>query len=572
MIWVDLIYNLALLVALSVVSGFVDARWKPSTRLGAVLQGVVFGGAAVIGMLRPFVFAPGLIFDGRSVMISLGSLFFGPWAAAVTCLMTLPLRLAQGGPGVWMGVSVILASAGIGVGFHMRRQQASREVSAATLLGFGLVVHLAMLAMTVLLPAEMILPVLGRIAWPVILTYPLATVLIGKILSDQAARAGLVESLKQSERFLNALLQAIPIPVFYKNREGRYLGTNDAFRGFFGAAHTDLVGKTVFDVHPPELAALYQAQDAALLKQGGTQRYEAQIQNALGVQRDVLFEKAVFRDAQGQVAGLIGTIIDLTERRKAEIEREQLNAELAAKNRELQNVLYAASHDLRSPLLNIEGFSRRVDKACAELKELLEDATLLDATRRSVAPLVGEQIPTALRFIHTSVEKMDTLIGGMLRLSRLGQVTVCRERLDMNDLLNQVVATMTIQVQSAGAQVVLGPLPACTGDPLLLNQTFSNLIDNALKYRDPARATRIEVTGRVEGASSVYCVADNGLGIPPEHLEGIWELFRRLNPTGPPGEGLGLTLVRRIVERHGGRVWVESVPGEGSRFFVSIPT
>jgi len=134
------------------------------------------------------------------------------------------------------------------------------------------------------------------------------------------------------------------------------------------------------------------------------------------------------------------------------------------------------------------------------------------------------------------------------------------------------VATMTIQVQSAGARVELVPLPACTGDPLLLNQTFSNLIDNALKYRDPARATRVQVSGCVEGDSSVYCVADNGLGIPPEHLDGIWELFRRLNPSGPPGEGLGLTLVRRIVERHGGRVWVESVASEGSRFFVSIPT
>ena len=107
MVWIELIDNLAVLIALSVVSGFIDARWKRGTRVGVLLQGIVFGGAAVIGMLRPFVFLPGLVFDGRSVMISLGGLFFGPWTAAVACLMTIPLRLALGGSGAAMGVLVI---------------------------------------------------------------------------------------------------------------------------------------------------------------------------------------------------------------------------------------------------------------------------------------------------------------------------------------------------------------------------------------------------------------------------------------------------------------------------------
>ena len=138
MIWIDLIYNLALLVALSVVSGFVDAHCTRDTRLGVLLQGIVFGGAAVIGMLRPFVFAPGLIFDGRSVMLSVGALFFGPWTALVACLMTIPLRLVQGGPGLVMGEMVILNSAAIGVCFYFRRQQKSWMESGFSLLLFGI--------------------------------------------------------------------------------------------------------------------------------------------------------------------------------------------------------------------------------------------------------------------------------------------------------------------------------------------------------------------------------------------------------------------------------------------------
>ncbi len=257
MVWIDLIYNLALLVALSVVSGFVETRWRRHTRLGALLQGMVFGGAAVIGMLRPFVFAPGLIFDGRSVMISLGGLFFGPWAAAVACLMAILLRLAQGGSGVGMGVLVILASAAIGVGFHLRRKRRPPEMPAATLLVFGVVVHLAMLAMTVALPPDMILPVLKRIGWPVMLTYPLATVLIGRILSDQAARAGFLESLQESERRFRVLFEQAAVGVArIETGTGRFLQVNQRYADIVGYSVAGMQERNFQSItHPDDLPA-----------------------------------------------------------------------------------------------------------------------------------------------------------------------------------------------------------------------------------------------------------------------------------------------------------------------------
>jgi two-component system, cell cycle sensor histidine kinase and response regulator CckA len=250
MVWIDLIYNLALLVALSVVSGFVDARWKRNTRLGRLLQGVVFGSAATIGMLHPFVFAPGVVFDGRSVMVSLGALFFGPWAAAVACLMTIPLRMVQAGPGATTGVLVILASAAIGVCFHLRRE--IREVSVAALLGFGVVVHLAMLAMMVTLPPDMILPVLKGIGWPVMLAYPPATVLIGKILSDQAARSGFLESLRESEDRFRCLVESAPEAIFVQ-RQGRIVYLNPAMLTLVGASKSgELLGTDFMERMAPE--------------------------------------------------------------------------------------------------------------------------------------------------------------------------------------------------------------------------------------------------------------------------------------------------------------------------------
>ena len=321
MVWIDLIYNLALLVALSVVSGFVDSRWKRDTKLGAILQGLVFGGAAVIGMLRPFVFAPGLIFDGRSVMISLGALFFGPWTAAVTCLMTIPLRVVQGGPGAVMGVSVILASAAIGVAFYLRRPPGPREVSFKTLLVFGILVHLAMLALTTALPREMILPVLKRIGWPVILIYPLATVLIGKILSDQAARAGFLESLQESERRFRAIFNSTFQFTGVLQPDGALTEANQAALDFAGITLEDVRHHPFWETRwwAGNEVRVRQLREAITRAAGGEfVRYEVELQGAGDRTAIVDFSLAPVLDSGGRALLLICEGRDITERKRNE--------------------------------------------------------------------------------------------------------------------------------------------------------------------------------------------------------------------------------------------------------------
>ena len=131
---------------------------------------------------------------------------------------------------------------------------------------------------------------------------------------------------------------------------------------------------------------------------------------------------------------------------------------------------------------------------------------------------------------------------------------------------------MTFQIRTNNAEVMVDVLPACRADAALINQVFSNLLDNAIKYRDSVRPLRVRVWGRREDARTVYCVEDNGLGVAPEHQQKIWNLFYRIGPQGSgAGEGIGLPAVQRIVERHGGTVWLESEIGQGSRFFLALP-
>lgn len=184
---------------------------------------------------------------------------------------------------------------------------------------------------------------------------------------------------------------------------------------------------------------------------------------------------------------------------------------------------------------------------------------------------VETTIPQALKFINAGVNKMETLLAGLLRYSRLGRVALNIRPINMNGMLAEIIAAMKFQLDDAKTEVHVDPLPTCLGDNVQTSQVFGNLLDNALKYRSPARPLRVTISGSVQDGQAIYAVADNGIGIASEHQAKVFEIFHRLNPDLTTGEGLGLTIAQRVLERQKGRIWVESRAGEGSTFFVALP-
>ncbi|MBE0535700.1 MAG: GAF domain-containing protein [Phycisphaerae bacterium] len=270
---------------------------------------------------------------------------------------------------------------------------------------------------------------------------------------------------------------------------------------------------------------------------------------------------------------IVGTIFaNAMDRKEAEQERERLMRALAAKNEELQTIVYVASHDLKSPLVNIDGFSGELGATCGKLVKLLGGIDVPGPIRKELTPMLREDIPESLRFIKAGTTKMQSLLNGLLTVSRVGTAELDRRRLDMNEMMRQIMAAMQYEITGSGAEITIDDLPECVGDWNLLNQVFSNLLSNAVKYLQVGRKGRIRVTGRTDGIEAVYCVEDNGRGIAPSHQKKVFEIFHRLEPDqAVSGEGLGLTIARRIIERHDGRIWVESKLGAGSRFCVSLP-
>ena len=259
---------------------------------------------------------------------------------------------------------------------------------------------------------------------------------------------------------------------------------------------------------------------------------------------------------------------------------EHRTADLTEANEEIQRFAYIVSHDLRSPLVNIMGFTselealrkdifEQIGKLSAEIAAL--NAQAAAAATEGQIDRLGEEFDEAIRFIKTSISNMDRLINAVLKLSREGRRQFQPEKVDMNTLLRSIAENVTHRAVELGATIDIGHLPDVESDRLAMEQIFGNLVDNALKYGRTGEPLHIEISGRAAGAKVVYDVKDTGRGIDPADHARVFELFRRSGAQDRPGEGIGLAHVRALVRRLGGTMGLSSQLGQGSTFTVTLP-
>jgi len=238
---------------------------------------------------------------------------------------------------------------------------------------------------------------------------------------------------------------------------------------------------------------------------------------------------------------------DITQLKNTEESLRSTTEELKRSNEDLENFAYFASHDLQEPLRGINGFLTLLQKKYSEQ---------LDAKANEY-----------INYAVDGANRMSQLINDLLRYSRLGRKDWSFKPTELGHVLAEALKNLKNAIEEASAEITCDDLPALVVDPAQLMQLFQNLIGNAVKFRSPERPCKIHIGCRRDGANWEFSVKDNGIGIEPEHYDRIFLIFRRLH-TRPkyPGTGIGLAICKRIVERHSGRIWVESKTGEGSIF------
>jgi signal transduction histidine kinase len=264
---------------------------------------------------------------------------------------------------------------------------------------------------------------------------------------------------------------------------------------------------------------------------------------------------------------------------------DERTADLREANNEIQRFAYIVSHDLRSPLVNIMGFTSELEELRTDIFRRIATLSRESASAAPLPAIAGEAEPVlegpdsqlsqdfseALGFIKSSIAKMDRLISAILSLTREGRREFEPVRIDTRELIEAIVTTLAHQAAEAEARIRIEPLPDIISDRLALEQIFSNLIDNAVKYLKPGVAGDITVRGRTKLGFAIFEIADNGRGIDPKDHQRIFDLFRRAGTQDRPGQGIGLAHVRALVRRLGGTMSVQSELNNGSTFTITLP-
>jgi PAS domain S-box-containing protein len=401
---------------------------------------------------------------------------------------------------------------------------------------------------------------------------------IGLIMTDFNS---MVRTLDEARKSLRAerdhstgIIRDSPTIICGIASDGTTISINPAGEIITGYSTKDLVGNNWWDIFNPddEFSQVKSFMDE--FSKGELRNKEMRLVTKKREIKIIEWTSTKFLDKDGELLGAIGFGNDITYRKKAEAEAERLLKVLAAKNEELKNIIYVASHDLRSPLVNIQGFGKELtasykglDEVVAQIAGQLDDTRKIKKIERDMT--LGRE---SLEFINLSANHMGGLLDGLLTISRLGQLDLHEHRISMDDLMDSIVKGNQYKIRENKIKIVVESLPSCWGDTVQISRVFTNLLDNSIKYRWKDRECLVRMSGEISGDRSIYTFSDNGPGIPQEYQNKIFKIFQRLDPeSDEKGEGLGLTIVNLIVAKHGGRVWLESEEGNGTKFFVELP-
>jgi PAS domain S-box-containing protein len=373
------------------------------------------------------------------------------------------------------------------------------------------------------------------------------------IVHDQTVAHEAQQALRESEDRFRTMADSMPQLAWIARGDGFIYWYNRGWYEYTGTTPQQMEGWGWQSTHDPEALPRVLEEWKASIATGKPFEMEFPLRGADGKFRQFLTRGTPIKDAQGRVMQWFGTNTDISERAKAEEILRRTAEELARSNKDLEQFAYISSHDLQEPLRQVRSFVGLLKERCADQ---------LDG-----------QATQYMQFVFDGAVRMSDLVSGLLAYSRVGSGDAAQRPVACGEALDAALANLQAGIEESGARITRDDLPTVQAEPTQLTQLFQNLVGNALKFRRDGVPPEIHVGARRDGDRWILSVKDNGIGIAPAHREKVFLIFQRLHGREKyPGTGIGLAICKKIVERYGGRIWVDSKAGEGSTFCFTFPS
>jgi PAS domain S-box-containing protein len=373
-----------------------------------------------------------------------------------------------------------------------------------------------------------------------------------RVVRDVTERKQAERALKESEEKFRVIFENAPIGIYLTDTEDRILAVNDALCAVTGYARDEILNRNSAGfTHPDDLAFSSEWLRKIVAEEQAPRSIETRYLGSDGRVIHAEVSASLIRRAHGPLMHVVVALRDITGRKKAELAREKLMKDLTSTNSEIAQFNSLIAHDLQEPLRMVRSYSELLEKNCAGR---------LNAS--------GEEF---LGYVLSGGKLMQKMLEDLLRYSREGAKAGTPQEVDMNRIMDHVLLLLKSSIDDNKAVISCGRLPVVTADRAQMTHLMLNLVGNAVKFKG-ADVPRVSVSGVAAKDSYVFTVRDNGIGIAPQFFDRVFKMFQRLHSREEyPGTGMGLALCRKIVENHGGRIWVESLPGKGADFSFTIP-
>ena len=582
-----LLQNSAILLAFAMVYENFWIKLENTKNIARkILIGLIISGIGVVLMFTPWTLEPGLVFNTRSVMISISGLFFGLVPTVITMLVTSIVRLIMGGEGQWMGIAVIISSGCIGLMWRNFRPNWKNKKYYLELLALGIVVHIVMLLCTFLLPANKVIPTLNTIAFPLITIYSPITMVLGIVLIKQyqnAQNSFAQLKLVESERRMNRILESGNIVSLLLNKDGNIKYCNNYLLEITGYTQKEILEKNWFEIFIP--GTIRADVEKLFAESMQTQNFVANHVNKIATKRGnelyISWYNTVLQSNANEIEGVACVGVNITSIKEYEKMLEEKNREIEIQNEEYRQIniklnkakekaeeserlksafLANMSHEIRTPMNGILGFA-----------ELLKTPNLL--------------IEKQLKYIHIiekSGSRMLNIINDIIDISKIeaGLMQVNLEETDINEKVEYVYSFFKnddvckkLELSCNTALPSQKAIVKTDRDKLL--SILTNLVRNAIKFTTKGSIEfGYELTKVVDKEMLQFYVKDTGIGIADEKRDVIFERFIQADiedKMARQGAGLGLAISKAYVELLDGKIWVESEVGKGSTFYFTIP-